>query len=331
MITIPTETLRDFLKVSQKISPSLVDQMSGYFKIEADKLIKTNLKIYCLYKLQNAVDETVLMDTASVSAYLSYTNKSEVSIETKDGKVWIDNKVSFPVMDASLFPAFPEHEKENHKTFDVHVLSALYAASQNTGQEFTNLESIYLKDNMVFASNSHKTVVYNFDDLPNILMDKECASIISQFNEVDFYEQGNYNFFDTGKCIFGFIKPEGKTIDFMRVVGGAKKDEWIEYKKQDLINFCNLVSGTNKVLLPSCFISGEKVFCTGNNECSDTFEVSGEYEMPETKFSHSILLAYLRSLPFTTVRFSPFAMPFFFTVWSEEDENFTGIFAGMSN
>jgi len=357
-VQLKVSDLRSFQQNSRNIKGDNTYPILAFSKLENNRLIKTNYKSYCQYKLFVDTGVEILIDDKILNGFLDYTTKDILSFEyIEENLIQISDgmlKMSYPVLDINLYPKYPDFDtQESPGKFSREVITLMNVAAQNTSELDNNhpLFFIHIKDGFIFSTDAFNMFSYNIGDksLPEVILSPEQVAMINNLGDMDYFKYQNYNFFGNNFLTYGFVKPEVETPAFNSRFEFVSKDQWFEFEKFDLIKFCELTSKSATSKIPECILKRTKV--QGLPGCSDgrmtlnlsdndfhvggdtNFYSSGHFELTDPiKFNHRITMDYMKPLPYSKMRFSPCVGALskgFLTLWTTEDEKFLGIFSTL--
>lgn len=352
MIKIKTSDFKEFFKRSKSIKSSGIMPILSYIKLDASgdgvTLQKTNLKAYCIHQIDAEYNEydSILLDEKLFTLLVNSTSAEYLEIKKEGKKIVIvhDGKTAaHPMEEAHFFPRFPDADGNK----EVSVLSSEVLESIGVAKNFVEsveltspLSFVHLYKNMVLSSDRNLVYWKKFDQLPDMVLDAETCSIISQFESLQHFRAGNYDFFDTGKTLYGFIQPTETTPDLSPVLDMAQKDVSFEIKKAYLLEFLEIsvgVSSPNEIATATLKPKDNKLslqLSENTKEIDNTmvFEVNGQVFCDYFNFDPRKALSYFKAIPYETISFSPFSKAnHFMTIWSKEDQEFTGIITGLAD
>lgn len=283
--------LKEFIKRSAKITSNGIIPIYDYLLFEFNKesicITKTNGQTYCKHEIDNDGNEvcSLLIEEKRLTSFVNNTGGEELTFKIKNKQVEISdsvNLVSVPTEEVSLFPAFPEQGNSNEAvSISSEVIKSLNEAKQFrfNGKYETNYSYIYVSKNeigsFVFATSGNVFYLKKFEeDLPAFSLSPESCSMLLPYSNVLYYSSNNYNFFNTGKTIFGFIQSELKSVDFRPVLNSVNRSEWLEIDRKDFVDFSDLVlSFSFLVPIIRFSFSGENVLA---NYSEENYNVNAE-------------------------------------------------------
>lgn len=348
MTRIKTSEIKDFFSRSKTIRTSTIIPVLSYIKLEvkdgAATLSKTNLESYCVHTIEteSSTDESILLDERLLNA-ISATpgiieiEKTETHIRLSNGSV----KMAFPVMSPEHFPLFPagEHGGETTTLYSDVLESIGIAKSYIKDNYETNLTFVHVLKNCVFATDALLLYYTSFEsELPALCLRQEACNVVGGYETLTYFSHGNYDFFDTGRTIYGFIKNEYKAPNIEPLLKSASKDNFFEIKRADIVSFCELVNSTATEPVPeaSFFVKDGAAnfsYTDSSNQLKveNQYSVIGDAETQVFLFNPKVVLGKIKVLPYETLCFSQKENNSnFFTLWTNEDKNYTGLMVGMT-
>jgi DNA polymerase III sliding clamp (beta) subunit (PCNA family) len=259
MTKIKLSDLKDFLRKSSKIKTNGVIPVHEFLLIEtfAEEITITktngNAFIKTTITQDNEAVEKHLIEEKRLSAFASNAKGEFITVRQvkqttilKDG----ENEVKLGAVDGVNFEAFqrfPETEGAETTVLGPDLLAALFAAKDFVSILESNLHFVYVQPDgngsVVFATNQHLLYERKFEEvLPEMTLSPDVCSIVSTFNHVSFFTAGNYNFFDTGSTVYGFIKTEYKAPNYKVVINQISFEDELKMDREEVLSFCQLVN-----------------------------------------------------------------------------------------
>jgi DNA polymerase III sliding clamp (beta) subunit (PCNA family) len=328
MIKVPVSELKEFLARARGIKENGVLPILAYIKLDCEgssaTLTKTNLNSFIVHQLKVKCKKnvTVLLDQKILNALIAQSKSEEITIELEAKKVLLsdgDLKLRFELMDHTSFPTIPENESMDKTIFNQAMIESLHLSQNNTDPKRGNpfFEHVHINPNgkgsYIFGTNS--TVIYyrHFDEkLPTISLDQDTVHSISQYTELVFSENGNYNFFDSGNTLYGFIKPDFKASDIMSIMKGGDGKSVFTMDKKSVVEFCQLVNKINPGILAYVFFADAGKKSIMLRYANDEFNVSTDrfYDVEKSGtirdfcFNPTHMLPLLKDLPYDQLKFN---------------------------
>ena len=172
--------------------------------------------------------------------------------------------------------------------------------------------------------------------LPAMLLTAECCKTLSEFETVNYSSSGNFDFFHTGKTLYGFIKCEYKTPDFEVLFNRYERTELFEVNKTELEQFCELTN--------TCTVSPNPIAKLRNNadgvelEYDDSdmdvhinrvLEATKATDVAEFHFNAKVMHPSLKNFPFNDLQFNT-SLKSVMQLYSKEDESVMLIVMGVA-
>lgn len=264
---IKANDLKEFFKRSGKIKSAGIIPIYDYLLIECGKesvsITKTNGYTFCKHIAEedNDTQDKFIIEEKRLSALVANDEGEYIYIERKGGKIVLKDKVNKVLLPDDQkpehFPKFPDNDHKEKTLLNTEVLAALFE-----GKNFvlslevdTNFSFVYVvkKDGKFYVAATNRNILYLRkinEALPQFAVSSEACSIISAFNHVEYYPAGNYDFFDTGKTVYGFIRTTFKAPDFWPIIGSIEADKTIKVSKEAIASFMKLVNSTSVKKIP---------------------------------------------------------------------------------
>jgi hypothetical protein len=336
-----TAELRHFINKTRSIKPNNILPILSMIKYDDGVLTKTNLETYFLSEISTKYKQPFLIDEKILLAKLKEIDSETITIEVKDNFIVLNGKTKFPTMSVSEYPNPPELKNMEKVVIDSETIKAVgyFGSLTMISDQPHNLSYVHVTKNGIFASNNFSFVNREVTlELVDVLLSREACSLLSEYSEVEYYTSDNYNFFSSKTDSIAFIKPTAKTPveAFSRVINGGEKEVSAEFDKKDFLLFCDFVSAVTPALLPECKLSikDKKLSLTLNDSSYDIsdsrdMDVVGAFEMDSFTFNPKVFSQYLKSIPYSLIRFSPHSQNGAITVWTVEDDKFNGVLVGI--
>lgn len=352
MVKIAIADLNEFLKRSAPIKPNNVLPILSYIKLEWKNsnatLTKTALNSFIVHqlKVKSKKEGVLLLDTKILSSAVANAVADELTFDVTDKNVVIhDGKriTKFSLEDASVFPKIPDHETDDKITFSQDVLEAITLASnaieEKVPQEFMKYVNIYSKGkkggSYVFGTNPFAMVHKTFkDQLASIMLCNEAVSVVKSYESVIYFAAGNYDFFDVGNSLYGFIKPTEKPVDVSVIIDNFNDKVNFKMSRKEMLGYCTYVKSicpNTLGVVPQIAIEDlgkNKIMLRFSNEDykishDEDFEVKKNATLNLTWFNAGMMIDVIKSLPYDELSFNLAHGNIY--IRSEEDEQFTGL------
>jgi hypothetical protein len=354
MILIQTSEIKTFLKRSGKIKTYPTLPVLTYVKLECAgdtaTLTKTNMDAWCIHQVEADFKEnhTILIDEKLLSALVSNSFDELIDIKLEGENIAMrcgKSKLSFAWIDPAMYPEAPEMNQENGLTqIGNEMLYAIRAASSiidtSVQNQYTNCFIQYSDGKTDIFSTRSAWAMYKrtFEGrFPDITISPEVAGIITMFEEAQHYEANNYDFFDFGKTVYGFIRSVYKAPNFHVVFARCKNVNWFEVKRKDLLQFCELTVSSTPNPSPVMSLRGSEMLGVSFT-CDDSgfrvstkmdFEGDNTFRPPLYNFTPKILIPLLKTMDTDLIRFSPVTEGVY-CIWSTEDPSLLTLLMGIT-
>lgn len=258
MITIPVSELKRFIGIARNIKSNNRLPIYSYVKLEVEKTSGTFYKsnghsfVVCKIKLQAKSSQTILFDELSFFGFINQCEEefAQITIEDKKAKmVCSDKKGSCQVVD-DHYPVIQERQDSDESfVLSEDVLSGLALAKSHVLQEqdkavrpwncFVHLTK-FKKDYYIAAFNGFTAYIQKFEGkLPLMVLDAETIAVISKRGSVTYSQAGNYDLFDFGDALYGFIKAEQQVVPMDKVLDNfSKAEKYFSIDRKKLVSFC---------------------------------------------------------------------------------------------
>lgn len=336
---IKTSELREFMPLAAAVPSKGILPILSYIKFSNGTLTKTDLSTYVIHEI-SAQGEDMLLNEKILSAFLKDCRGDEFTIIKEGDEIFLvdgKRKTKFATEDMTLFPEVPTRGDEVPIELNQEALTAIYSASKNIGETKLNdfVDFVHITDGMVIGTDRASLFCKKIPELPNLIIDAYCASVITKFTSVNFFQSGNYNFFTTGKTIYGFVQYANiKTPpQLSSFVPTKKPNTFMEFETRDLIGFCESAMAYSPSPIISFTMNGGSLSFVDAEYRVDSvqeLDVTGDYK-PVGKYLPRKMATFLRSLGFASIQIAPYEKNAeAITVWSEEDKDFVGMITGTN-
>lgn len=334
---LKTSELKRFFSNSNTIKSKGILPILDYLKISDNKIIKTNLNAYVVMDI-TPTGETMLINEDILSSIVKGTLADTIEVTASGNKGLISdgvNKMKYPIPAEEDYPTFPDNDKVGEVILSKEVLEAVGIAAKNlsTNDVAISFNNVNVAHGYVAGSDHVRLYLKKFEQpLPTILIDTLAANIISQFGEVKYYQNGNYDFYEVGSFLFGFAKQEGKPIDFNRFLDDVQKEEYIEMNCAEIFNFYDIFISSSGSTVATIDFNGDKISFSDVDrdvENERVLNTEGDYK-PDISLLPRNLNGILRSLNKEKIRMSKLKTQPGVTFWDESDENLFAILGIVS-
>ena len=353
MVIISTSEVKDFIKKSSKINTSRsVIPVLTYIKLECEgdkaRLIKTDLNTWCLQEVDADFMEniTVLIEEKVLTAVIANGADDIISITQDNNTVRLKSgkaNASFSLQDSSVYPMLPEMNQENGITelptellYSIRSASSIADTSSDSFKSLVFVKYVNAKTD-VFCTSGHVIYLKQFPQrLPSFSISPVNAAMICAFELVHHYECGNYNFFNCGKTIYGFVKSTFNPPAYHKMVTSINNERYFEAEKDDLLQFCNLTSSINNDELPEMLIKDSGLGITMKSSNGDGSRITDadllvdkNFTVPEIRLNPVTFSQVVKSISGTKIRLSPLDRKHAYSVFSTEEEGLITIMTGI--
>lgn len=341
---LPTSTIKEFEKKTSRITTNGIMPILSYISLEVKSgiltLSKSNLSSYCKYSapfehedLQVLLEERIIIGFANVTK----SETIDVSIEGKEVTLSDGNLTqTFETGNFDEYPSFPDNTViKTPITFNEQQIRSIVVASKYTDVKAAQYGYVHILPDCIWGSNGYSIYYKTYEGLTNIILSPESAQVIGQYSELTHYSIDNYDFFDSGSTVYGFVKPEFKTPDLTALIGkyiplqGFKIDkEQLEIFCTTSINLCNLltystITDNGNTLLLELNNNGNKK----TNKLTIVVEKTEQFE--PFKFDSSNMLSALKSIPYEYLTMTMTDNKII--LHNEEDKDYFGIIMGVNH
>ncbi len=279
MITIPVSELLRFMPIARHIKASNRLPIYSYVKLACEKDSGTFYKsnsdsfVVCPVQLKSKESITILLDELSFFGFISQCEEEFATITIDGNKAKMvcgSKKGSCQTVDPDHYPMIQERGDGAQVELDTEVLSALSLAKAHVLQEkdkamrawntFVHIAK-HKEYYYIAAFNGFTAYIQKFKtELPVMVLDAETISVISKRERVVYSQAGNYDIFDFGDAIYGFIKAEQKVVPMDKVLenfGNAENYFCVDRKK--MVAFCEwVISISSSNIPPTVLVSDGK-------------------------------------------------------------------------
>ena len=258
MISIKTSDIKDFLNRTKGIKQTGILPILSYVELEiADgkaTICETNEAIWCLHEVtaesKNKKGEKVLIEKSILAAVASGSSSDLLTLKQTGKDMEISDgvqRLKFKLPETEQYPQFPEKEKSAKTTllpqafFSALIQSIPFIGGIDGPYAFAFVNSLGKKKSDMFATDAHSFYHRRFDfDMPNLKLSKDYAQILAMYKECHHHEAGNYDFFDTGNTVYGFIKTEQQGPNYKPIIGAFSSENKFTLNKKPLIAFAEM-------------------------------------------------------------------------------------------
>lgn len=355
MIQVASSELSEFIKRSRSIKSNGILPITDYIKIDVDgdalTLSKTNNAAFCVHEINvmTTTDEekSFLIDEQTLVAMLSGGHDLFVELSHKKGKTKIvrgEMKDDSQVPEASLFPAIQAYDRDAAQEIPADMLESIGLARGyvKTGMEHNSMfVHVRKTKNHSYVCGSDGQVLY-YKSFPGVkvgdlMLLPEAAAQLMVFENVAFAKCGNYDIFDCGKTIYGFIQTVMQPIDFEQFLTLFTTENIYTVNRKAILEACSYVAKVHPGNLAAevkMRPSGrEAVMLEYNNaEIDKNFQrkiaVKAPGEIVGFNFNPKLMIADLQELQYDEINFSQSDAKWMY-LSSDEDKAWRGLLMGL--
>lgn len=347
-----TEAIKKFLSESSVVKPNILyPNLNDTIKLEHaadDKILltKTNNNIFCTYAITDTTfrveDEQYLVGERMLAGIAQTTASPTITIQQQDGLITITgNKTErnqYPVRPIEDFPATPQCTGEA-VAIDAEALYCIKVAGNHISKEqkITAANFVHIGPNGIFATNNNNMVYYHqAAGLPEAFFGEDALQVLKAINGVTYSTHGNYDFITYEGFSYGIIASAvASPINYMPMLSAASEFAFI-IGRQRLLEFCTQAGYAAKSEYPIGVLQYEGGILKLDHDDADfnihanrqfACDVNGAACAP-FKFSIKWLEIFLKNLPYDKLSF--FRVGNHFKISSPEDEQYTGMYAGIN-
>jgi hypothetical protein len=318
--------LEDFKKNTSVIQPKEnLNPLLAYIKLTKDGyLYKTDFAMFCRMKMifdlkqgdlyqqleTDSFKNDILIHEKTLFGVINTTDKDSIEITEMPDKIVItagEMKVHHKKEDINLFPRMPDIP-DTFIAVGSSVLRAIGISKSFVGADATtaSMQGIHINEGIVFGISRYASYFKEIkDEIPNMILLKQHANILSQFDAISFEEVGNFMFFKVGtdELIYAFVKAEIISpsirvhLDKLKEVisNGVNK---FEFNKSDLLSFCEFIEQTSRNEINICVIEGDSISLLDTNEFNGANrKITVDGNIDKFKFNSSLVIQGLKALP----------------------------------
>lgn len=347
---IKVSDLKDFLKKSNKIKSKGVIPIHDYLLIDFEKdslsITKNNGNMFCKHTVEedNESREKILIEEKRLTALVNNARGEFIHFSKTGKKIILNDDVNevkleqMKEVDINNFQTFPGSEGAQRILLNPEVLAAIFEAKGFcSALEATALSYVYAHKNVngnfsVFATNAHILYLKTFEEeVPELVLSGEVCSIISTLQHVEYFSAGNYDFFDTGKTVYGFIKADmHKLPDYMSIIRQIEDGVNFTTNKNELLSFCELINSLAVKELPIIKfdeVENDLLAQYGEEEYNATTEkkivVKKNFSPKPVAFNNGYLTQVLKCFATEDIVFSAAQNERFYSLTNPEEKGLT--------
>lgn len=298
---LQTKQLKTFNSIAGGMKQNNILPITSYLKFEDGYITKNNMESFVTmeadFKGKCLIDEKILMSIVNA------TNEETIDVEVKNKSVILsygNKKATSPTDDLINFPVNDEadiKEIEISKEIINEIKVAANFTSENESLPFTGC--VFVGHGIIAACNNFIVYTQKVNtELPEIIIEKNVASAIRNFDTVSFSENNSYRFYTNHIFRFGFVKTETKFVNMksFSVIPENNNYETVTVNKNEIIEFCEVCvnSCTGRAITAS--IKGDVL-----SMVDSAYEIDLKHpmstKMPDFSFNPILMLKMLKSLP----------------------------------
>lgn len=355
MILIPTSEVKTFLKRSGKINTSrVILPVLEYIKLDCcgdtATMSKTDLNTWCIHQIEAEFkpNQTLLIDERILNAVIANGADEIISISHTDKHITIKSgkaNASFAWIDPTTFPDPPSMAQDNGiSELPTELRDSIKAATSIVDSSIPNSYSlIYVRYingvTEIFSTNGATCYLKKFEDrFPKLSISPVNAAMICSFEQVQHYELGNYDFYDCGKTIYGFVKATFTPPNYTPMFSAIDTTDYFEIPKDDLIQFCSLTSSAGNDPTPVIKLNDNGslgvIFSYDNQDLhiSTSLDMLADknFAISEFKFNPRVLVPIVKAIDSSMLRFTPTGRKGSYYIYGTEESGLITIIAGVA-
>lgn len=301
---LQTKELLKFNSVAGQMKPNNSLPILSYLKFEDGIITKSNLESFVTmeadFKGSFLIDEKILM------SFVNSISADEVDIKINDNSVTISHgkeKMISPTEPLINFPAISSEELDNIE-FSDGIMSAIKTSINFTveNDSVPFAQCVFIGNGLIGATTGHIAYIEKTEEqLPEIVIERNVAAAIKNFNTISFSQNDRYQFFTNHIFKFGFVKKETKYINLNPFVK-LPKEEKIMVNKSEIIKFCDACVSSSKSNVIIASIVNNKLSMVDANYGLD-YEKPLSVNLKDFTFNPALMGKMLKSLPDESVYF----------------------------
>lgn len=306
--------LKKFNSVTSSMKYNGILPILSYLKFKDGIITKNNLEQFV--EMEANFEGECLIDERVLMAFVNSVSCEEIDVKLEGKSVVLScgkRITKSPTDEVANYPTVEDNNLEGI-VIEEEIINSIKIASGFTieRENLPYTQCVFLGHGFLGAATGYIGYVEKLDDkFPEMILDKNCISVIKGLNNFSFSQNDAFQFVRNGVFNFGFRKTDTKFINFAPFynVDGDKK---VSLDKSEIISFCDYcVSSTpSKVVIAK--VSGNKL----SMEDAD-FSISAESEisaeLDDFVFNPSFMAKMLKSVPDETVTFIRSKQKYFVT------------------
>lgn len=303
---LKTAELKQFNSIAGGMQQNKLLPILSYLKFDKGQITKNNLESFIC--MDADFEGSCLIDEKILFSFVDSTNASEIDVTIKDKSVIISHgkeKMISPTDDIKLFPeTLVADGVETELSND--VLKAVKIALNFTMERdnMPQTTSVFIGNGLVGATTGFIAYIENIkSEMPEIVMDKNAASFIKNFDTVLFSENERCQFYTNHVFKFGFIKKETPYLNMNPFIALMPKDAVsVEVDKNEIIKFCDTcVNSTTGRVVVAQIIDDKLVM--NDSGYGIEYEKPLSVKLENFTFNPVIMSKLLKSIPDEKVNF----------------------------
>lgn len=308
-MTFKTSELRAFLNAASRIKTNTLMPVLCFIRFQDGTITKNALHSFVQYTCE--FTGTWLIEERLLQTFVNSTISDEVIITWTDEKVMLyagDSKLQGPNEDIKNFPV------NDQSGVELKLPEGATDAIGIAAQMLTDDESAHPRCRHIFVGNKiiagvDGWVGYLQDftyELPQIMLSKHVAQIVSRLDQPCFSQNESYHFFREGFLLYGFSKPECTWMD-MGILRCNNCFPVFSVDKFDLIRFCENCLAASPLNGIVATMEKKDVLMLRFSDVGFGVEIEKRIECEGDeaalfRFQPKLLLRMLKALPVTEVK-----------------------------
>lgn len=318
MIKLNITSLNEFRNRTQMMTPNTKLPILQYLKLDINGndllLTKSNLDAVYISKIKgsHALEkvQSVLIDEKIIYAFANEVKSSdEIQIDVLEKQVKLSQATqnwSFHKENLLNFPMSPPFEPNADSfTFGHDHTAAILVASSFTNdvESAGNQRFVHISNTSISAFNSHYFYCNNsFTNLPSMILTREQASIVGQFENLEVTINDNkYMFFNPAdSSIFIFTRCEGNVINVTTVLERLESPgKQFEIYRNELTGFMSMANTVSETPIVDCTINKNEIkMIDANYNRNGERSISFRGDMDEFNFNSRLFLYPMKAVPY---------------------------------
>lgn len=244
MILLPVNSVKQFKQKASKISNNRIIPICNYIRIQFHAgecvLTKTNNNAFVTqtFDAEGKGDQEYMILEKDLFPFADHSLDDFLTIKMKDDKLFIsDSSSSAPCQTTK--DAFPALERPGEQTivFSPATVKAIKAASKMLGNEemATWRSYVFVGHHKIIGCDGFVALSIPTEIEDRIILGKEVIASLPD-NGAIYRQNKAYDFFETGRSLYGFIKPEQKFFDMTGSVKETSETSFV-FTRAALLSF----------------------------------------------------------------------------------------------